>query len=139
MVAGTTGDMVGGTGTTAGIAATRGMVAVVADTVAAAAAGGKDEDGGPGDHPGPFAFRMPGKGEQGMNDRARLGMIYRRAYGFVRDRIERGSVYADPTELRVDPTEAAGSLEPATLADPDVQRVIAEAIADAKAGRRPTW
>jgi hypothetical protein len=66
-------------------------------------------------------------------------MIYRRVFGFVRDRIERGSVYDDPTELHVDPAKAAGRLGPATLEDPDVQRTILEAIADAKAGRRPAW
>jgi hypothetical protein len=70
---------------------------------------------------------------------ARLGMVYRRVFGFARDRIERGSVYDDPAELVVNPLEAAGALDPATLADPDVQRTILEAIADAKAGRRPTW
>jgi hypothetical protein len=80
-----------------------------------------------------------GRGWKGQGMNARLGMVYRRVFGFVRDRIERGSVYSDPAELRVDPAEAAGCLDPATLADPDVQRVIAEAIADAKAGRRPTW
>jgi hypothetical protein len=36
-------------------------------------------------------------------------------------------------------TEATGRLDPATLEDPDVRRTILEAIADTKAGRRPTW
>jgi hypothetical protein len=60
-------------------------------------------------------------------------------FGFVRDLVERGSVYDDPAELVVNPLEAAGPLDPATLADPEVMTTILEAIADAKAGRRPSW
>jgi hypothetical protein len=74
-----------------------------------------------------------------MIDGFRLGTIYRRVYGHVRDRIERLGIHEDPDDLVVDPLEAAGPLDAALLNDSQVLDVIREAIDDARAGRRPRW
>jgi hypothetical protein len=74
-----------------------------------------------------------------VTDAFRLGTIYRSAYGYVRNRVERLGINEHPDDLVVDPLEAAGPLAVANIQDPQVLGVIREAIADARAGRRPKW
>jgi hypothetical protein len=80
-----------------------------------------------------------GAGEAGMIDAFRLGTIYRSVYGHVRNRVERLGINEHSDDLVIDPLEAAGPLALAHMMDPQVLDVIREAIADARAGRRPRW
>jgi hypothetical protein len=66
-------------------------------------------------------------------------MVYRRAYGWTRDVIHRAGAYADPLAVPIDPTEAAGPLDDGVRQNPEVWEAVADAIADARAGRRPRW
>ena len=74
-----------------------------------------------------------------MFDAFCLGAINRSVYAHVRNRVERLGINEHPDNLVVDPIEAAGLLPAANLMDPQVLDVIFEAIADARAGRRPKW
>ena len=74
-----------------------------------------------------------------MLDAFRVGTIYWCVYGHVRNQIERLGINDNPDDLVIDPLEAAGPLTLAHLMDPQVLDVIREAIADARAGRRPKW
>jgi hypothetical protein len=68
---------------------------------------------------------------------ARFGLViaYRIAYGRACDVIHRAGPYADPLEVPIDPTEAAGR----TLDDPELHQAVLEAIDDARHRRRPRW
>ena len=74
-----------------------------------------------------------------MLDGFRLGAIYRSVYGHVRNRMERLGINEHSDDLVIDPLEAAGPVALAHMMDPQVLDVIREAIADARAGRRPKW
>lgn len=68
-----------------------------------------------------------------------LNVLYREVYGHIRDQVERFYVTTDLDAIRADPLRGLGLFDPAMLADPEVKEVIAEAVEDAIAGRRPRW
>jgi hypothetical protein len=72
-----------------------------------------------------------------MADRLELHTLYRTAYGYLRWRLEQLPVTFDPADFEVDPAEAVGRPDPATLADPEVAEAIRDGIADARAKRWP--
>lgn len=74
-----------------------------------------------------------------MADGLTLSTVYRRAYGHVRDRLDRLSIAENPAALVIDPAEAAGWLDVELAGDPQILDVIRRAIDDAREGRRPAW
>ena len=66
------------------------------------------------------------------------GVLYRRVYAHVLDQARRFYAEVDPAELRAEPLQGL-NIAPETLADPEAAEVLAEAVEDALAGRRPRW
>jgi hypothetical protein len=66
-------------------------------------------------------------------------LIYRRVYGFVRDRIYEAGAYADPWLVPIDRKAALGHVMPELVNSPEVLEIVERAEADARADRRPAW
>ena len=73
-----------------------------------------------------------------MDDEDLLNLLYRRVYEYTPRRMGRLYTADGPQAIRRDPL-AGLSVNPLVLAMPQAPDVIAEAVEDPIAGRRPRW